>query len=57
VRVTRRALQVESEHEVTGDVQLAVKPYLIDLESTNGSFINGTRCDRRRVYCAATIIV
>eukprot|EP01052_Picozoa_sp_SAG31_P030280 SAG31_NODE_3093_length_4682_cov_47.973816_2_plen_98_part_00 len=31
-------------------VTLTTKPYLMDLESTNGSFINDVRCDPRRYY-------
>jgi smad nuclear-interacting protein 1 len=32
------------------DGQLNVKPYLMDLESTNGSFINGIKLDPARYY-------
>jgi smad nuclear-interacting protein 1 len=32
------------------DGQLTVKPYLMDLESTNGSFINGIKLDPARYY-------
>lgn len=33
-----------------GNVLKFVKPYLIDLESTNGSFINGEKIESARYY-------
>lgn len=33
-----------------GDMIKIVKPYLLDLESTNGSFVNGERLEPARYY-------
>lgn len=35
---------------ITGELELAVKPYLIDLGSTNGTFINSERLEPARFY-------
>ena len=32
------------------DLDLDVRPYLLDLESTNGTFLNGKRIDGARYY-------
>jgi smad nuclear-interacting protein 1 len=39
--------QVSSKNEF-GDVSRVIKPYLIDLDSTNGSMLNGEKIDPRR---------
>ena len=33
-----------------GGVILTVKPYLMDLETTNGTFLNGDRIEDQRYY-------
>jgi smad nuclear-interacting protein 1 len=42
-----RSVDVENEE---GDVTKVVKPYLLDLESTNGSFVNAERLEPARYY-------
>ena len=42
-----RMVQVADESEPRG-FRRVVKPYLMDLQSTNGSFLNGTRVDDSR---------
>lgn len=42
-----RAVEVEDEE---GNRTKIVKPYLLDLESTNGSFVNGERLEAARYY-------
>lgn len=42
--------QIEKEDPVTGFPKRIVNPYLIDLGSTNGSFINGERLEPQRYY-------
>jgi smad nuclear-interacting protein 1 len=44
-----RALPVPNKDESGGTV-LHCQPYLLDLESTNGTFINGVRLDAARYY-------
>lgn len=44
-----RALPTRSQ-EVGKPDKLQCKPYLLDLESTNGTFINGVRIDSARYY-------
>ena len=42
----------ESFHkdQQTGDLVSEVKPYIMDLDSTNGTFLNGGRLDSARYY-------
>jgi smad nuclear-interacting protein 1 len=42
-----RAVEVEDEEMGTTKI---VKPYLLDLESTNGTFVNGDRLESARYY-------
>jgi smad nuclear-interacting protein 1 len=44
-----RALPVRSE-EIGKPDKLQCKPYIMDLESTNGTFLNGVRIDSARYY-------
>jgi smad nuclear-interacting protein 1 len=45
-----RALPSKSSSLIGEPTKLQCKPYLMDLESTNGSFINGVRLDPARYY-------
>ncbi|KAL7466187.1 hypothetical protein ACHAXS_010627 [Conticribra weissflogii] len=45
-----RALQNRNPQQTGGCKKLLCKPYLMDLESTNGTFINGVRLDSARYY-------
>jgi smad nuclear-interacting protein 1 len=45
-----RALPSKSSSLIGEPTRLQCKPYLMDLESTNGTFINGVRLDAARYY-------
>ena len=45
-----RALPNTSKQQIGAPAKLQCKPYLMDLESTNGTFINGVRLDSARYY-------
>lgn len=45
-----RALPSRSQTNIGAPDKLQCKPYLLDLESTNGTFINGVRLDSARYY-------
>lgn len=41
---------IETPNERTGEKKKEVKPYIIDLESTNGTFLNGEKIQESRYY-------
>jgi smad nuclear-interacting protein 1 len=44
-------IKVPSDHVPSASIPIkTVKPYIIDLESTNGTFLNGERIEPRRYY-------
>mmetsp|Transcript_25282 Transcript_25282/g.45522 ORF Transcript_25282/g.45522 Transcript_25282/m.45522 type:complete len:310 (+) Transcript_25282:35-964(+) len=45
-----RALPSKQQQQMGAPDKLQCKPYLMDLESTNGTFINGVRLDPARYY-------
>ena len=42
--------EYNSKNPETGEWISEVKPYLMDLESTNGTFLNGTKIESARYY-------
>ncbi len=40
----------QRKDEETGDIITEVRPYLMDLETTNGTFLNGERMEPARYY-------
>ena len=40
-----------------GGVILSVKPYLMDLETTNGTFLNGDKIEDQRYYEARVHLI
>lgn len=38
------------QNQDTGQTKREIRPYLLDLESTNGSFINGEKIEEKRFY-------
>lgn len=45
-----RALPSKKEQRIGAPTKIQCKPYLMDLESTNGTFVNGARLDSARYY-------
>ena len=42
--------RLHDKDDGVGGVVLTVKPYLMDLQTTNGTFLNGTRIEDQRYY-------